>query len=174
MSNSLAGLWPFRSVPCASAPWEASPPLYSFSPGTYQPKKRGKRKMWAFRHEPQAINDGLVGWEPTWVKWTQNHYLCDSARLFFSIREYQVWAALSASHSRESNTIFWCLFPKSPALLSISSARVLLTSFSRELRPRLLRHFHRCQFSSLCNCKHTPPYPGVMTSDTTATAAPVS
>ena len=55
---------------------------------------------------------------------------------FLPIREYQIWAALSPPHPREHSLVFWCLFHKSPALLSISSARVPTNIlYNSELRP---------------------------------------
>lgn len=57
-------------------------------------------------------------------------------------------------HPREHSLIFWCLFYKSPALLSISSARVPPNIlYNSELRPSSQRRFYRCQTSSLCSCE---------------------
>lgn len=60
---------------------------------------------------------------------------------FFPIREYRRFEQPSLLHIQRTQYHFLVSVPKSPALLSISSARVLLTSFSRELSDPGLQTF---------------------------------
>ena len=84
--------------------------------------------------------------------------LCEGMRVLLSFHQRVSGLSGRLSFTSQRRTLtFWCLFYKSPALLSVSSATVPTNVLhNSELRPRLPRRFYRCQLSSLCNCKHIP------------------